>query len=273
MAADYELVQLRSGGFSLRSARYAETLHPGVVPGVEGQSLYAQQLRVRERVRHETGPCVVWDVGLGAGANAIAILRSVPGPVRLISFDNTLEPLEFALTVSHELEYIHGYEESMRELLRDRRVTIGHAEWEISLGDFPGIIRESEPRLPSPRAILYDPFSPPRNPEMWTQPHFANLLRLLSEPCSLATYSRSTMIRVALLLAGFYVGLGSATGQKEETTIAANRVDLIAQPLDQRWLARAQRSDSAEPMIEPVFRKAPLTRETFERLKLHPQFR
>ena len=75
-----------------------------------------------------------------------------------------------------------------------------------------------------------------------------------------------------MLLAGFYVGSGQATGRKEETTIAANSVELVASPLGLDWLARAQRSGSAEPLWDPVYGQAPLTPETFERLRKHPQF-
>jgi hypothetical protein len=109
---------------------------------------------------------------------------------------------------------------------------------------------------------------------MWTQPLFASLFRLLDphRPCALPTYSRSTMLRVTLLLAGFFVGVGHATGEKEETTIAANTLDLVAEPLDQRWLQRAHRSTSAEPMWEPVYRQARLSAAARERLQQHPQF-
>jgi queuine tRNA-ribosyltransferase len=81
------------------------------------------------------------------------------------------------------------------------------------------------------------------------------------------------MMRVALLVAGFYVGVGHPTGEKEETTIAANSTTLITEPLDRRWLERAFRSASAEPMREPIYRQAPLSPETRETLKAHPQFR
>jgi hypothetical protein len=109
---------------------------------------------------------------------------------------------------------------------------------------------------------------------MWTQPLFANIFRLLdpNRPCALPTYSRSTMLRVTLLLAGFFVGVGHATGEKEETTIAANTLDLITEPLDSKWLQRAHRSGSAEPMWEPIYRQARLSTETWERLRLHAQF-
>ena len=59
---------------------------------------------------------------------------------------------------------------------------------------------------------------------------------------------------------------------KEETTVAANTLDLIAEPLNARWLERALRSDSAEPLREPVYSRAPLSSATEEKLRRHPQF-
>jgi hypothetical protein len=93
-----------------------------------------------------------------------------------------------------------------------------------------------------------------------------------ARPCVLPTYSRSTMLRVSLLLAGFFVGAGHATGEKEETTIAANTRGLVPDPLNLAWLDRARRSHSAEPMHEPIYRQAPLSPESWERLQAHPQF-
>jgi hypothetical protein len=81
------------------------------------------------------------------------------------------------------------------------------------------------------------------------------------------------MLRVSLLLAGFFVGAGHPTGEKEETTIAANTLDLITEPLDHRWLQRARNSTGAEPLCEPSYRQAPLSPETWERLQNHPQFK
>jgi hypothetical protein len=145
----------------------------------------------------------------------------------------------------------------------------------MHLADFPALLAQpSSLTLTQPHAIMFDAFSPAKNPAMWTQPLFADLFRLLApdRPCSLPTYSRSTMLRVTLLLAGFFVGVGHATGEKEETTIAANTADLIADPLDSRWLQRAHRSSSAEPMWEPVYRQARLSPATWDKLLQHPQF-
>lgn len=302
MSAAYQLVRLNNGICSVRSLVDAETFHPVVGPVAEAEALYVRQLRLRERLQNHPGEFVIWDVGLGAAANALTVLRAtrdIACQIRLVSFDHTSEPLEFALKHAAELGYFGGYEKHLQEFLRDRQVSFQDGpqavNWEFHHGDFPTLIsgssrRESAPVSdgaglsqltlaaakfgPSPHAILFDAYSPARNPAMWTLPLFTNLFQLLDpqRPCALPTYSRSTILRVTLLLAGFFVGVGHATGEKEETTIAANDLSLISEPLNRRWLGRARRSHSAEPMVEPVYRIAPLSAESWEKLQAHPQF-
>jgi tRNA U34 5-methylaminomethyl-2-thiouridine-forming methyltransferase MnmC len=138
----------------------------------------------------------------------------------------------------------------------------------------PASRNPTQNELAPPHAILFDPHSPKKNPAMWTAALFADLFRRLDpqRPCTLATYTRSTMARVALLLGGFFVGVGHPSGLKEETTVAASRLDLLDEPLDRRWLERAKCSHSAEPLSGPVYRQAPLSPETWEKLRRHPQF-
>lgn len=324
--AGYKIVKLASGVHSVHSLAEKETFHPVIGPVAEAEALYVKQLRLPERVAAHHGEFVIWDVGLGAAANVLTVLRNTRAancPLRILSFDHTLEPLKFALAHAEALGYFTGYENVVEEFLRDHHAVFTDSgrtiTWQLHLGDFPSLLAglianlppntskntQAEPsktslgqskaaktvpplpgervgvranndtNFPAPHCILFDAFSPAKNPAMWTQPLFANLFRLLdsARPCALPTYSRSTMLRVSLLLAGFYVGVGHATGEKEETTIAANTPDLITEPLDKKWLQRACNSTSAEPMWEPVYRQAPLAAETWEKLQKHPQFR
>ena len=80
------------------------------------------------------------------------------------------------------------------------------------------------------------------------------------------------MLRVTLLLAGFFVGIGHATGEKEETTIAANTLELVDEPLRVDWLSRVRRSTSAEPLAEAHYWQKRLSPESYGRLEVHPQF-
>jgi tRNA U34 5-methylaminomethyl-2-thiouridine-forming methyltransferase MnmC len=281
-APAYRIVKLANGAHSVHSLAHHETFHPVVGPVAEAEALYVRQLRLVERLQHHTGEFVLWDVGLGAAANAITAMRAargVPCAIHLVSFDHTLDPLAFALQNRDALGYLSGYEPYLECLLRDRHCAFQDCaesvKWDMHLADFPTLLTQPAAlKLAKPHVIMFDAFSPATNPAMWTQPLFSNLFRLLApdRPCALPTYSRSTMLRVTLLLAGFHVGVGHATGDKEETTIAANSLALIAEPLDRRWLQRAHRSTSAEPLWEPVYRQAPLSPATWDKLQHHPQF-
>ncbi|MBI5775621.1 MAG: hypothetical protein HZA89_18025 [Verrucomicrobia bacterium] len=278
----YKIVQLANGVNSVHSFAERETFHPVIGPVAEAEALYVNQLRLRERLAAHHGEFVVWDVGLGAAANALTVLRhtcDLPVNVRLESFDHTLGPLEFALNHAAKLGYFDGYEVPVKQLLSTRHVNFTDGKrsvnWRVHVADFPALLTQPGAQaLPKPHAILFDAFSPAKNPAMWTLPLFTNLFRQLNaaHPCAMPTYSRSTMLRVTLLLAGFFVGVGHATGEKEETTIAANSRDLIAEPLNHQWLQRVRRSTSAEPLREPVYRQAPLSEESWGQLQAHPQF-
>jgi len=282
-ATGYRIVKLANGAHSVHSLAHHETFHPVVGPVVEAEALYVRQLGLVERLQRHAGEFVLWDVGLGAAANAITALRAtreVPCAIHLLSFDHTLEPLAFALQHREALGYLGGYETHLEGLLHDRHCVFQDGpqtvRWDTHLADFPALLTEpAAQKLAKPHVIMFDAFSPATNPAMWTLPLFSNLFRLLDpeRPCALPTYSRSTMLRVTLLLAGFHVGVGHATGEKEETTIAANTPALITEPLDRRWLQRAHRSTSAEPLWEPVYRQASLSPASWEKLQQHPQFR
>jgi len=277
---DYQLVQLANGTFSIHSLAEGETFHPVVGPVAEAQALYVNQLKLRERVQSQAGEFVIWDVGLGAAANVLTALRATRDlscSLHVISFDHTIAPLQFALRHSAKLGYLAQYENAVQELLQTGRADFKQDQqsvrWRLHLGDFPQFLHQPGP-TPAPHAILFDAFSPAKNPAMWTAPLFANLFQALdpNRPCAMPTYSRSTMLRVTLLLAGFYVGIGHATGEKDETTLAANTLELLDEPLPAAWLKRARLSKSAEPLWEPVYRQAHLTPETWEKLRRHPQF-
>jgi tRNA U34 5-methylaminomethyl-2-thiouridine-forming methyltransferase MnmC len=278
----YQLVRLNNGICSVRSLADDETFHPVVGPVAEAEALYVNQLRLRERLKNHSGKFVIWDVGLGAAANALTVLRATKNiecKIRLVSFDHTIEPLEFALKNADALGYFGGYENHLKGFLREHRVAFRDDQqsvnWELHLGDFPTLLAQSgAEQFPKPHAILFDAYSPAKNPAMWTLPLFTNLFQLLDpqRSCALPTYSRSTILRVTLLLAEFFVGVGHATGEKEETTIAANDLNLISEPLDGRWLERARRSHSAEPMTEAIYKIAPLSDKSWKKLQAHPQF-
>ena len=221
----------------------------------EARGLHVAESRLAERAAEGEGPFVVWDVGLGAAANAIAVLEVLSETecsrrIELHSFDSTSEPLEFAAKHAEELGYLRDWLAPLKALLANAEAQVGQVRWRFHRVDFRDFVHA--PKVTAPHAILYDPYSPAANPGMWTLEHFTRLRRCLdpASPCTLTSYSRSTAVRVTLLLAGFFVGRGGATGEKDQTTVAATHRDLLHDPIGAEWLGRVRRSTRGGPLRE-----------------------
>ena len=276
---EFELVTVESGAKSLRSLEFCETFHPVTGPMAEAVTLHVAQQRLVERVASSVKPFVIWDVGFGAAANAIAAIDALADcghEVHLHSFEITTASIEFALLNADALGYIAAHEKSLRELLKNGIAYLGGAgtriEWRLHPGDFCELVLHAAPE--SPHAIFYDPYSPTANPGMWTLEHFSALRRRLCDdaPCLWTNYTRSTSVRVTLLLAGFFVGHGCGVGEKNETTVASNDLALIERPLDARWLARVARSTNAVPLRSGGMPRGHIFAADLASLRAHPQF-
>ena len=148
-------------------------------------------------------------------------------------------------------------------------------DWKWHLTDFPrlavsgALLNEAEPEL-----IFYDAYSPARCPSMWELEHWRRLRALCGKkrPCEIAFHSRSTALRVTLLLAGFFAGAGVAIGEKDETTVAATEPGLLKKPFDRDWLGKVRRSTSARPFNGSNTGGGAISEEDYAVLVSHPQF-
>jgi tRNA U34 5-methylaminomethyl-2-thiouridine-forming methyltransferase MnmC len=272
----FELIVTKFGPTSLRCTKHNETFHPVTGPRVEARVLHVEQQRIQERAAASRTPFVIWDVGLGAAANAIAAieaLREGTSRVELHSFDITTAPLLFALENAAALQYPLPHVKMIRELLVQGFVEVRPGfVWRIHLGDFRELVRNVP--APAPDSIFYDPYSPRGNQEMWTLGHFTNLFARLdpAKPCLLTNYTRSTSVRVTLALAGFAVGIGAIIGEKDQTTIASNRLDWLERPLRKDWFERVSVSRNAAPFREPRAGDLAIAAEDLAALRALPQF-
>jgi len=283
----YEVV-IRDGTGRIREMTSGEVMHSVNDPAAEARSLYVEQSRLLERLAESAeSPLVVWDVGLGAGANAMAAIQAVeavrrsevgrpavgqvavptpeavlaavpPGPRRrltLVSFENDLDSLKLALR--HPAWFKHLRHAAPRSLLADNHWSSAEAgvEWMLLRGDFSA----TKFTAPPPDIIFFDPFSFRTDSALWTLEAFRELANLLSaKAVELFTYSYSTSVRAALLAAGFYVAKGRSTGPKAETTIGLTPRAAVdgdgrelahgRELLGEGWLAKWRRSDAQAPL-------------------------
>ncbi len=255
-AAGCEIVTTRSGARAVRDSATGELMHPVVGPRVEAEQLYVEPSRLAERLRSaEADPLVVLDVGLGAGSNAVAAwnaaARAAARRLEIVSFDCSLAAIELALAPEHAASF--GFDGdagvAARALARDGAHESAHARWRLVLGDLPATLAGQPDACAD--VVFWDPFSPRANPSLWTLGAFAAVRRLCRHGATLHTYSASTKVRSALLLAGFAVGLGGATGVNKQTTVAAVDLSDLSHPLDRRWLERLARSSEPFPPDAP----------------------
>jgi queuine tRNA-ribosyltransferase len=256
----YEAI-VRDGVGHIRDTTSGEVMHSVNDPAEEARSLYVEQSRLVERLREPSAaPLVVWDVGLGAAANAMAAILAVEAmapvgavrggcPLNLVSFENDLDSLVLALR--HPAWFKHLRHPAPRRLLAENRWASATArvDWLLLRGDF-GVTKL---HAPLPDLIFFDPFSFKTDGALWTLTAFQELGRLCADKAvELFTYTYSTSVRAAMLAAGFYVAKGRGSGPKGETTIGLSpRAAALAherQLLGEEWLQKWGRSDAQTPL-------------------------
>ena len=261
---DYELHRSVHGFYSIRQVSSGEIMHCVSAPSDEANKLYIEQSALAARLinYHDgRGELVIWDVGLGAATNAMAAVycfercyaennHAKLRPLRLISFEQDLDPLILAAKYSGCFPHLHHSAPSKLISHGSWHHPSELLHWELLKGNFCDFIETAT----SPDLIFYDPFSYKADAALWTNEIFAQIFnRCLARPTELYTYSASTAVRAALLSAGFFVAQGVGTGPKSETTVAFNRADSAARHplapplLGLGWLARWRRSAAKFP--------------------------
>jgi queuine tRNA-ribosyltransferase len=299
----YEVVV--SGGIGrIRETASGEVMHSVNDPAEEARSLYVEQSRLVARLEEPVcEPLVIWDVGLGAAANAMAAIQAVESArapcaasdpigaaavgtgsaasrrLHLVSFENDVDSLKLALR--HPAWFKHLRHPAPPQLLATDRWSNAAAaiDWQLIRGDFS----RSKFTAPPPDLIFFDPFSFKTDTGLWSLEAFRELAELLADRAvELFTYTYSTSVRAAMLAAGFYVAKGRGTGPKAETTIALSAAAAAAMAakatgpareqgrelLGQDWLGKWRRSDAQAPVgsraLDESWRAA---------IDSHPQFR
>lgn len=279
----YRIHVAKEGFSSIEHTGSGERMHSVSPPHEEAQRLYIDQSALAARVSQpsdeEAAPLVIWDVGLGAAANAMAAVHAYEaaakaGPTRpltVVSFENDLDSLRLARRFILEFPYLkHSAPAAILDQGEWHSREYPGLRWLLYHGDFHETVAASA--APRPDLIFYDMFSLRSQASGWDPAIFASVYAACAGgPTELYTYSCSTAVRSALLHAGFFVAAGRPTGPKSETTIALTAAALTTTEhalLDARWLDKWKRSGARVPSGWSQVAQA-----SFEATILgHPQF-
>jgi queuine tRNA-ribosyltransferase len=291
---DFELVQtlpqedgiITESFWSVRHRSSGEVMHSVSPPDQEAQRLYVSAFAAiysSLSPKLESNPFVVWDVGMGAAHNAMALIHHIEKlaseglhlsqQVQILSFEKDLNALKLVLEnpqiFPHVRHQAPGILLSKGEWISSK----AFIRWKLLEGSYSDHYAREE--LPKAHLVFWDPFSYKTNPELWTLEVFEELKTRLAQDALLSTYTASTAIRTAMALAGFWIYRGPSSGPKNETTWASTQrlQSLSDRLIGSEFLLRFERSDVLAPPMRVKSMAATWNKDkVLDKLRAHPQF-
>ncbi|MBP7734716.1 MAG: hypothetical protein KA369_01960 [Spirochaetes bacterium] len=214
------LVKTGDGSYTLYLPEYDEHMHS--LSGAYEEALL-KHVRPSGILGLNKSALQVLDVGFGLGYNTLALLAELEragylGVVTVFSLerDRSLAAALASITFDDDRGRLYT---ALQKAYIGGSSTAGSASISVLFGD----ARENVRPLPDEAfdAVFFDPFSPSRNPELWSVDFFRQIYRTMNDQAVLTTYSSAPQVRSALLEAGFLIGRGPSVGGKREGTIAS----------------------------------------------------
>lgn len=194
---------------TLYSEEYDETYHS--VSGALDEALrkFVEPCCVRNGMK-------ILDICFGLGYNAGMAIHKFKN-CKIIS----LEKDKRVLDAVYSLEVPDWFAETYEKI----RIAAKHlhyknsCEIQIILGDAAETIKQVNETF---NAVFLDPFSPRKNPELWTTEFLQEIRKRMEKGAILATYSCAGQVKRNLKEAGFEIKDGPVVGRRAPGTIAVN---------------------------------------------------
>jgi len=208
------------GSTTLYSDKYKEYYHSKSGAIEEAVKKFVIPCRIAKLAK--SGHIKILDVGFGLGYNAIAAidiaLEMNPScEVEIISLEKELI-LNEIIRLNPRLQYysilkkLHHDPITHSYSCEDKNIFL-----KIKISDAVKSVKHLNLEFD---AVFHDPFSPDKNPELWTEVFFKDVYAVMKKGAILATYSYARKIRDNLKKAGFCVRDGPLVGRRSPSTIA-----------------------------------------------------
>ncbi|HOP61738.1 MAG TPA: MnmC family methyltransferase [Spirochaetota bacterium] len=214
------LIQTADGTSTLFLEEYDQTMHSD--SGAYEESLLKHVYPSGVLKLHQKNINVL-DIGFGLGYNVLALIYEFQktnknSTLNIVSLekDKTLHPFIKKIKFNDDRDIIYSF---IRDVYLEGKGSMGNINLEILFGDGREFLKEMSGIKFD--AVFQDPFSPSKNPEMWSVEYFSCINKLMSESAILTTYSSADHIRMAMIEAGLKTGIGPSVGRKREGTLAS----------------------------------------------------
>jgi len=210
-------VMTKDSSTTFYSEEYGETYHSTTGAVEEAFKKFVEPCDMASRAKQ--GAVRILDVCFGLGYNSAAALdkileNNIGCSVEIIGLEKDEKILMKTLEVKPLIMSYCAVQDAVQNKRHYSREGISI---KILLGDARKTICKVKGKFD---IILHDPFSPKKNPELWTEDFFKELRKHIKEGGILTTYSCAGQVRRNLKAAGFAVKDGPCVGRRSPSTIA-----------------------------------------------------
>lgn len=206
-----ELVKTDDDSFTIRSEEYDENYHSLSGALEESEKKYYEPCKIKPSM-------TILDIGFGLGYNAAMAIHKTKD-ITIVSLEKDKKVLDMVQSIKVP-DYFKETYDIIKQAARDLEYNKDDIHIRIILGDATKTIKQLDIKFD---AVFQDPFSPPKNPELWTEEFFKDVKRLMKPDAILATYSCARIVRENLKKAGFIVEDGPIIGRRAPSTLARTR--------------------------------------------------
>jgi len=211
------------GSFTLFSEDFGEWFHSREGAYAEAFQTYVEATDLATLAQGPT--LTILDVCYGLGYNTAAALATIQQvnphcQVTLVGLE--LDPRVPQQAIREKLTW--GWPETVQThlatLAEQGKIESLNLQARLLIGDAREEIQNLVAETFLADVIFFDPFSPPRCPELWTVEFIHQVARCLKPGGKLATYSCAAAVRTAFCLAGLHIGSVKAGGRHWPGTLA-----------------------------------------------------
>lgn len=232
-ADDAELIKTADGSYTLLHRGVGECYHSLSGAAQEARALYVEASGLRQRLLDPINALHTLDVGLGLAYNACATIEAwwqaaAPPPLLLVSLEQDAALLPLLQTGQGAwqqgfpplwLQWCRGLQQLQDGLWAANFVhpqTSQTLQWRVLVGEGQQRLQEWHAQEASAQwhMIWQDPFSPTKNPPLWTCEWFKLLAASSHKGAVLMTYSVARLVRDNLAAAGWGVQKIPSLGRK-----------------------------------------------------------
>ena len=208
----YKKIITKDGSETFYNSDFDETYHSISGAFEEALEKYVKPLNIQPHSR-------ILDFCFGLGYNSIvAILHQNNIEITGLEIDPEIIHKMAEINIPQDEQNLFKKFSSLPE---SSKIFHNESSIKIIVGDAKETIKTLETNYFD--YVFFDPFSPKKHPEMWTEEIFKVIHDLLKPAGKLATYSCAKSIRKNLVSAGFEIFDGPSIGRKSPSTIAIKK--------------------------------------------------